>query len=99
MGKIRLSLSYKNILILKHSLEHRIEQEKRVLSHIEESRVNPFSEEKLKEFQKEHEEHKRCYKDLVDAISEGGYRSEAGEEKKILGERYLTSHQARFENN
>lgn len=95
MSKIRLCLSYKNILILKHSLEKRIEGEKEVLDICE---VGPHKlpEKVLQQLRKDHEEHKRCLEALIKAMADGGYRYVAGQESNIFGDKYLEKYNEKF---
>lgn len=88
MSKIRLSLSYKNILILKHSLEERIERHETRWSRLKKYMTsdNPLYEMYLKE-EKENEEHKRCLEALIKEMKRTGYRQCAKE--NIFGEKYL----------
>lgn len=89
MSKFSLSLSYKNIFILKHSLEQRIESEKVLLNRLEEKGITPSSPlyEMYQKYAKEHEEHKRCLEALIKEMKYTGYRQCA--KKNIFGEKYL----------
>ena len=98
MSKIHLRLSYKNILILKHSLEQRIEGEKMLLDRLEQNGITPDSPlygMYLKD-KKENEEHKRCLEALIGEMAEGGYRYEAGQESNIFGDKYLGKYNEKF---
>lgn len=96
MSKIGLCLSYKNILILKHSLEQRIEIEKDEIRNIEGLELNLFSDDDMKKMKREHEEHKRCLEALIKAMANGGYRYVAGQESNIFGDKYLEKYNERF---
>lgn len=97
MSKIRLSLSYKNVLILKHSLEERIEIHESIWEKVGRDMTpeNPLYEMYLKE-EKENEEHKRCLNALIGEMAEGGYRYEAGQESNIFGDKYLEKYKEKF---
>ena len=105
MSKIDLRLSYKNILILKHSLEKRIEVETNIIKTLEGIGVDPDSSwnkkyQELKkeneELKKENEEHKRCLEALIIEMAEGGYRYNCGRESNIFGDKYLEKYKERF---
>lgn len=97
MSKIRLSLSYKNVLILKHSLEERIEIHESIWEKVGRDMTpeNPLYEMYLKE-EKENEEHKRCLEALIKQMAIGGYRYTAGQESNVFGEKYLEKYNERF---
>lgn len=73
MSTFRLILSYKNIKILKHSLEQRIERDKCDYSKLKGLGENLITEDG-KLFIKEHEEHLRCLEDLIEEMKRCGYR-------------------------
>ncbi|EOU1465732.1 hypothetical protein VOI00_001857 [Clostridium perfringens] len=83
MSKFKLNLSLKNIKILKHSLERRIEANKEKYEFL-----NTFFQEDLTEesmiFIKEHEEHLRCLETLVEEMKSTGYRHG----RNIFGSKY-----------
>ncbi|MFR5114225.1 hypothetical protein [Turicibacter sanguinis] len=97
MSKIRLSLSYKNVLILKHSLEERIEIHESIWEKVGRDMTpeNPLYEMYLKE-EKENEEHKRCLEALIKEMATGGYRYVAGQESNIFGDKYLEKYKEQF---
>lgn len=97
MSKIRLSLSYKNVLILKHSLEERIEIHESIWEKVGRDMTpeNPLYEMYLKE-EKENEEHKRCLEALIKEMATGGYRYVAGQESNIFGDKYLEKYKGQF---
>ena len=97
MSKIHLRLSYKNILILKHSLEQRIERHEARWEKYKEFMTpdNPMHESYLKA-EKENEEHKRCLEALIKAMATGGYRYVAGQESNIFGDKYLEKYKEQF---
>ena len=97
MSKIRLSLSYKNVLILKHSLEERIEIHESIWEKVGRDMTpeNPLYEMYLKE-EKENEEHKRCLEALIKEMATGGYRYVAGQESDIFGDKYLEKYKEQF---
>lgn len=83
MSKIKLNLSYKNILILKHSLRDRIERSKydyELLKYLEENKLTKEG----KEFIKQHEEHIRCMEGLEEEIKKVGYKHG----RNIFGSKY-----------
>lgn len=83
MSKFKLNLRLKNIKILKHSLERRIEKDKElytVLSMMPEEEVN--YEGRI--FIKEHKEHMKCLNDLIEEMKSTGYRH--GE--NVFGSKY-----------
>lgn len=97
MSKIRLSLSYKNVLILKHSLEERIEIHESIWEKVGRDMTpeNPLYEMYLKE-EKENEEHKRCLEALIKEMATGGYKYVAGQESNVFGEKYLEKYNEQF---
>lgn len=97
MSKIHMRLSYKNILILKHSLEQRIEIHETIWSKLKTRMTpeNPLYEMYLKE-EKENEDHKRCLEALILEMAEGGYRYNCGKESNIFGDKYLEKYNERF---
>lgn len=96
MSKIRLRLSYKNILILKHSLERRIKFDEEELGYIEDGVLHSYSDEELEKMKKEHEEHKCCLEALIKQMAIGGYRYTAGQESNVFGEKYLEKYNEQF---
>lgn len=96
MSKINLRLSYKNILILKHSLEQRIESEREELGCIEGGLLHPYSDSELEKMKKDHEEHKCCLESLITAMANGGYRYNCGRESNIFGDKYLEKYKEQF---
>lgn len=98
MSKINLRLSYKNILILKHSLEQRIEGEKVLIERLGQNGITPSSPlyEMYQKDKKEHEEHKRCLEALIKAMADGGYRYRAGQGSNIFGDKYLEKFNEKF---
>lgn len=98
MSKINLRLSYKNILILKHSLEQRIEGETPLIERLEKNGITPDSPlyEMYQEYKKENEEHKRCLEALIMAMASGGYRYSCGKESNVFGEKYLEKFNDQF---
>ena len=73
MSKFNVSLSYKNICILKHSLRNRIENDTadyELMKQLEENLLT----EKGKIFIKEYEEHVRCFNALCEELECVGYR-------------------------
>lgn len=97
MSKIHLRLSYKNILILKHSLEQRIEIHETIWGTLRQyvTPESPHYEMYLKE-EKENEEHKRCLEALIKEMADGGYRYTAGQESNIFGDKYLEKYNEKF---
>lgn len=84
MSKLNFNLSYKNILILKHSLEKRIESDKEEYETIKALEVNHELSEETAILVKEHEEHLKCLKDLIDQMKSSGERHG----KNIFGSKY-----------
>ncbi|WP_142415432.1 hypothetical protein [Hathewaya massiliensis] len=83
MSKFGLSLSYKNIKILKHSLEKRIAQDKydyKKLKSLKDSLVT----EEGRIFIKEHEEHLSCLEALIKEMKSCGYRHG----NNVFGDKY-----------
>lgn len=83
MSKFSLDLSLKNIKILKHSLERRIEEEKPfydALKRVDDENLIDAS----KDFIKEHEDHVRCLDALVNEMKIKGERHG----QNIFGEKY-----------
>ena len=83
MSKFDLRLSLKNIKILKHSLERRIEKDKElytVLSMMPKEEID--YEGRI--FIKEHKEHIKCLDALVEEIKSTGYRHG----RNIFGSKY-----------
>lgn len=68
MSKILLKLKYKNILILKHSLEQRIEKDKDLYEVFKRLGKDMLTNEGIA-FIKEYEDHIRCYKALLEEMS------------------------------
>lgn len=77
MSKFSIQLSLKNIKILKHSLEQRIEKDKGLYE-----LAKALGKET--DIIKEHEEHLRCLDALIEQIERVGYRHG----KNIFGEKY-----------
>ncbi|MBU3195669.1 hypothetical protein KPL26_03200 [Clostridium algidicarnis] len=73
MSKFGLNLSYKNIKILKHSLEQRIEQDEYDYNKLKSLEDNLVTEDG-RAFIKEHEEHLKCLEALVEEMKRCGYR-------------------------
>ncbi|WP_195990123.1 hypothetical protein [Clostridium sp. D53t1_180928_C8] len=69
MSKIHLQLKYKNILILKHSLEQRIERDKEEYEGYKYLKQNHELTDEGVAFIKEHEDHIRCYEALIEEMS------------------------------
>jgi hypothetical protein len=83
LSKFNLNLSYKNILILKHSLRDRIKKDKgdyEVLKHLGDNKLT----EEGKKFIKDHEEHIMCMEALDEEIKCTGYRHG----RNIFGSKY-----------
>lgn len=66
MSKFRIDLSLKNIKILKHSLEQRIERDKKLYDSVK-------AIGKDVDFIKEHEGHLRCLDALIEQMEDVGY--------------------------
>lgn len=81
MSKFSLDLSYKNIFILKHSLEIRIDNDK-----YKYRMLKKFSELTTEDeiFIKEHEEHIKCLDSLIEEMQRVGCRHG----RNIFGSKY-----------
>lgn len=77
MSKFRVDLSLKNIKILKHSLEQRIERDKELYE-------SAKALGKDVDFIKEHEEHLRCLDALIEEMRCSGYMHGSN----VFGEKY-----------
>lgn len=84
MSKFGLELSYKNIFILKHSLEKRIETDKSEYETLIFLRENHHLSEESAAFIKEHEEHLRCLDSLIAEMQRVGCRHG----RNIFGSKY-----------
>ena len=84
MSKFSLELSYKNIFILKHSLEKRIEQDKTEYERLKKLRENQQLSQEAETFIKEHEEHMKC----VDSLIEEMQRVGCSHGRNIFGDKY-----------
>lgn len=71
MSKFRIELSMKDIKILKHSLEKRIENDEDVYQALKKLNPKQLTEEGVR-FIKDHEEHMNCLKKLIDEIKRTG---------------------------
>lgn len=83
MSKFSLELSYKNIFILKHSLEQRIEKNKKNYEMLKNQQSSLLSDI-AKNFIKDHEEHIKCLDSLIEEMQRVGCRH--GE--NIFGSKY-----------
>lgn len=77
MSKFRVNLSLKNIKILKHSLEQRIEKDRELYE-----LTKALGKET--DFTKEHEEHLRCLDALIEQMKCIGYMHG----RNIFGKKY-----------
>lgn len=87
MKEFCMCLSYKDIKILKHSLEKRIERDKTLyesLKKIKESKIT----EKDKHFIKDYEEHIKCLEHYVDEMKRVGYLGHGRGHRNIFGKKY-----------
>lgn len=73
MSKFNVSLSYKNICILKHSLRDRIEADEKDYKMLVGLRDTGMVTGKGELFIKEHEEHVRCMDALMNELDNLGY--------------------------
>lgn len=73
MSKFNVSLSYKNLCILKHSLRNRIEADDQDYTMLVGLRDTGMVTEKGELFIKEHEEHVRCMDALMKELDNLGY--------------------------
>lgn len=83
MSKFRFHLSFKEVMILKHSLEQRIELNKNEYNRLK-VLEGKFITEEEKAFIKEHEEHLKCLESYVKSMQCCGYMH--GE--NVFGEKY-----------
>jgi hypothetical protein len=83
MSKFNIELSYKNIKILKHSLEQRIDRDKELYEAIKEVEPSHLTEQGIKNI-KEHEEHLKCLDALIKEMEFTGYRHG----KNMFGSKY-----------
>lgn len=72
MSKFKIELSMKNIKILKHSLEKRINNDKDLYEVFKNLEPEQLTEEGI-QFIKEHEEHLMCLDKLIEEIKCVGY--------------------------
>lgn len=84
MSKFSIDLSYKNIFILKHSLQRRIEKDKSDYETLKDLSKNHELSNEAKAFVKEHEEHKRCLDSLIEEMKMVGCRHG----RNIFGSKY-----------
>lgn len=84
MSTFKLDLSMKNIFILKHSLEKRIENDKEEYEQLKEFSKNNIMTDEDETFVKEHEEHIRCLEHLIEEIKCVGYKHG----RNIFGSKY-----------
>ncbi len=84
MSKFSLELSYKNIFILKHSLEKRIELDKLEYERLKNLRENQKLSKEAEIFIKEHEEHIKCLDSLIEEMQRVGCRHG----RNIFGDKY-----------
>lgn len=83
MSKFKIELSMKNIKILKHSLEQRIEKDKDLYEVFKKLKPEQLTEEGL-QFIKDHEGHLMCLDKLIEEIGIVGYMHG----RNIFGEKY-----------
>lgn len=84
MGIFHVSLSYRDILILKHSIEIRIENDKvdyELLSKLSDNEIT----EEGKKFIKDYEQHLKCLENLISEIRHIGYKHGSN----IFGKKYI----------
>lgn len=67
-----IHLSYKNVFILKHSLEQRISCEKEILD-VCEAGPHDLTDEELIKLKKYHNEHVKCLNAVIDEINHAGW--------------------------
>lgn len=80
MSNFKIKLSYKNIKILKHSLEQRIARDNGLYEALKGSEL---TEQVIKSI-KEHEEHLKCLDTLVEQMECTGYKHG----KNVFGSKY-----------
>lgn len=93
MSKIHLKLSYKNIMILKHTLEKKVERHERMWGMVEPSKTRnrELYEEYLKE-EKENEARKRCL-EMLEMAEYGNESSNSKIDLRLTYENILISKQ------
>lgn len=84
MSTFKIDLSMKNIFILKHSLEKRIESDKSRYEQLKEFSKNNIMTDEDETFVKEHEEHVSCLNALIEEIKCVGYMHG----RNIFGSKY-----------
>lgn len=84
MSKFTFELSFKDVKIIKHSLEKRIENDKGEYRRLKNMDRSYLTEEGL-EFIKNHEEHKQCLNDFIEEMSRVGYNHGIN----VFGKKYL----------
>ena len=84
MSKFNFELTFKNVKIIKHSLEKRIENEKAEYRSLKNMDRSYLTKEGL-EFIKNHEEHKQCLNDFIEEMSRVGYNHGIN----VFGKKYL----------
>ena len=71
MSKFRIELSMKNIKILKHSLEKRIENDENAYQALKKLDSEQLTKENI-QLMEDHEEHMKCLEKLIDEIKRTG---------------------------
>lgn len=85
MSRFVFHLTYKEVMILKHSLEQRIEMNKNEYNRLKGLECEFITEEE-KSFIREHEEHLKCLESYVESMQCCGYMHGSN----VFGEKYLT---------
>lgn len=73
MSKFNIELSYKNIKILKHSLQQRINRDTELYTALKKVEPSDLTVQGINNI-KEHEEHLKCLDSLIKEIESAGYR-------------------------
>ena len=85
MSKFTFELSFKDVKIIKHSLERRIKIDSADYEKLKRLDKNDMITDEGYKFIKEHEEHIKCLEHFVDEMKSTGYRHGSN----IFGDKYL----------
>ena len=85
MSKFTFELSFKDVKIIKHSLERRIKIDSADYEKLKRFGKNDMITDEGYKFIKEHEEHIKCLEHFVNEMKSTGYRHGSN----IFGDKYL----------
>ena len=85
MGKFTFELSFKDVKIIKHSLERRIKIDSADYEKLKRLGKNDMITDEGYKFIKEYEEHIKCLEHFVNEMKSTGYRHGSN----IFGDKYL----------